>query len=134
MNLIDRIIESIGSCIEVLRGTRTEDDITRLTFIQLQSNRTPDDWTLNCYASFQTLSTFIDNLLERVIYIKDMIRQINIAQCDEEIIRTFKLPLFYDQRALITTLLQLVSRKSNISIEKLKPLFKFMLPGEEPWD
>jgi hypothetical protein len=35
MMLIDRIIESISSCVEVLRGTRTEDDVTRNTFIQL---------------------------------------------------------------------------------------------------
>jgi hypothetical protein len=42
--------------------------------------------------------------------------------------------MFYDQKALFTALLQLISRKSNISIEKLKPVYRVMKQGEEKWD
>jgi hypothetical protein len=62
-SLLDRISESITITVDVLNGLRSEDQATRDLFASLQQDITPEDWRLNCYASFSTCSIFIDNLL-----------------------------------------------------------------------
>jgi hypothetical protein len=46
-------------------------------------------------------------------------------------IRKFNLPYFFDQKAFFTSLIQQVSRKTGISMEKLNPRLRVMRQGEE---
>ena len=53
---------------------------------------TPRYWLSHCYPSFSTMTTFITNLRERIIYLNKYIEDINAGKE----IRKFKLGLFYD--------------------------------------
>ena len=73
------------------------------------------------------MSKFVDNLEQRVNYIKSLLEQ---AANDKFTSRKFWLPGFFNQVNFITTILQEVSRKNCISIESLAIDFRIMASRE----
>ena len=74
------------------------------------------------------MSKFVENLIVRVDYIKELLQ----LACDENFkTRKFWFPGFFNQRNFLTTLMQEVARRQNISIDTLVITYRIMKFGEK---
>ena len=84
---------------------------------------TPADWTLYCYPCYSNVHQFIENLNDRIDYIRELL---DLAATDNFSVRRFWMAGFFNQRNFLTTLMQEVARKTRISIEQLTISFRIM--------
>ena len=96
---------SVEHTIYVLLGLKMEDKVARETFRSIQANKTPLSWIKHrCYPAFQTLETFMENLIDRTEYLEKQIKSYNERTAEDDI-RCFYLPYFFDPKAVFTTML-----------------------------
>ena len=127
--LIERIKANLEQTLAAIEGTQNHTDETEVTFMSLQYEKTPGSWTAACYPAHDDLPAFVDNLIERHRYIKDLFSKVE----DEAFSgRRFWLPGFFSQKNLLTALRQDVARRYKISIETLASNYRIMNEGERP--
>ena len=74
------------------------------------------------------MSKFVENLIVRVDYIKELLQ---LAADEHFTMRKFWFPGFFNLRNFLTTLMQSVARKQNISIDTLVITYRIMKFGEK---
>ena len=127
--LIGRIKANLDQTLAAIEGTQNHTEETEATFMSLQYQRTPGSWTEACYPAHDDLDTFVDNLIERYRYVKDLLSKAKGGTFSG---RRFWLPGFFSQKNLLTALMQDVSRRYKISVERLATNFRIMNEGERP--
>lgn len=122
-NLMTKILENIEETLLVVDGTKLPTWRTENTLECLQHQKTPDEWIKHSYPASPSISVFINNLKERVQFIRECL---SMAQKDQFNMKCFWLPGFFNQRNFFTSLIQIHARKTKMPMEKLKLHFKFM--------
>ena len=127
--LIEKIKGNLEQTFAAIEGVQNHTDETEITFMSLQYEKTPNSWVESSYPAHDNINSFLDNLIERYRYIKDLIQRTQEKNFTE---RKFWIPGFFSQKNLLTTLVQDVSRRYKISIEMLTNNFRIMEEGERP--
>lgn len=86
-------------------------------------NKVPERWAENAYPSLKPLSSWVENLCQRIEFIRSWLVEGKIHK--------FWMPCFFFPQGFLTAILQEHARKAKIPIDELSFSFKLMEEEEE---
>lgn len=87
------INENLQATRATLEGHRQHNSTTEETFECLQTQRTPVQWVKYAYPCHSDIATFMENLRQRVDYIKELVEQFKSKNATQ---RRFWMPGFFN--------------------------------------
>jgi len=116
-SIIIRTLEELRAAI---KGLAVMSDELDQMYSCILINKVPEKWAENAYPSLKPLSSWVENLIERIEFIRSWLVKGKI--------REFWMPCFFFPQGFLTATLQEYARKHKIPIDELSFSFKF---GEE---
>ena len=109
--LVEVIRESLDQLKKAIKGLAVMSDELDLMYQSMLNGKVPDNWSVISYPSLKPLGSWIDNLVERIAFIRFWL--------SKGFMSSYWLPSFFFPQGFMTALLQSYARKYNIAIDKL---------------
>ena len=116
-NLITVIDKSLDELRDAIKGLVVMSDELDMMYNSILINKVPDKWEANAYPSLKPLSSWTQNLCERIEFIRSWLAEGRIIK--------FWMPCFFFPQGFLTAILQEHARRKQIPIDELS--FSFSL-------
>lgn len=119
--IIDKSIDELKDAIIGLAVMSEELDLMYNSFLL---NKVPEKWEANAYPSLKPLSSWVQNLIERIQFFKHWLEHGVKVQ-------NFWMPAFFFPQGFLTAILQEHARRNKIPIDELSFSFKLIDENEK---
>jgi dynein heavy chain len=117
-NLIVIIDKTIDELRDAIKGLAVMSEELDLMYNSILINKVPEKWEANAYPSLKPLSSWIQNLCERIEFIRSWLTEGKIHK--------FWMPCFFFPQGFLTAILQENARLNHIPIDELSFSFKLI--------
>ena len=101
---------------QAIKGEAIMTDILEKIFISLNLNQVPKEWEKRAYPSMKPLSSWFEDFLERVKFIRQGVL---------EKPRMYWISAFFFPQGFLTSILQIFARRTKLPIDSLGFSFNF---------